>query len=116
MLRRIAVIIAATLLWCAPLAAQAPDSGKRAPGSSSEAPVRTAPVESAPPATRAASVPPERVEQAAKDSVRALDLQTQLLIDNPQTTRLQPFSIPQEVLWVALALAVALLLYAMRDE
>jgi hypothetical protein len=58
----------------------------------------------------------ERVEQAAKDSIRSLDLQTELVIDNSKPFRLTPLSIPQEVLWVALALAAALLLYAMRAE
>jgi hypothetical protein len=114
MLRRIAVIIAAAILWGGPLAAQAPGAGKGAPGS--ETPARTAALETTAPADRGASVPRERVEQAAKDSIRSLDLQTELTIDKSKPFRLSPVNIPQEVLWVALALAVALLLYAMRDQ
>jgi hypothetical protein len=114
MLRRIAVIFAATILWCGPLAAQASDSGGRASGS--ETSVRTAALEGTMPIDRGPGVQRERVEQAAKDSIRSLDLQTQLVIDNSQPFRLPGLRIPQEVFWVALALAAALLLYAMRDE
>jgi hypothetical protein len=114
MLRRIAVIIAATILWCGPLAAQAPGAGKRAAGS--ETPARTAALETTTPVDRAPGVPREQVEQAAKDSIRSLDLQTQLVIDKSKPFRLSPFSIPQEVVWLAIAIAVALLLYAMREQ
>jgi hypothetical protein len=113
MLRRIAVIIAAALLCGGPLAAQAPGAGKRAAGG--ETPARTAALETTAPADRAPGVDRNRVEQAAKDSIRSLDLQTELAIDNSKPFRLSPLRIPQEVLWVALALAVALLLYALRE-
>jgi hypothetical protein len=112
MLRRIVVTVAAAMLWCGPLAAQAP--GKGAP--CSEPSARMAALETTTPVDRAPAVQRERVEQAAKDSIRSLDLQTELVIDNSKPFRLTPLSIPQEVLWVALALAAALLLYAMRAE
>jgi hypothetical protein len=114
MLRRIAVIIAAAILWCGPLAAQAPGAGKGTPGSAT--PARTAALETTAPVDRAPGLQRERVEQAAKDSIRSLDLQTELAIDNSKPFQLSPVRIPQEVLWVALALAIALLLYAMREQ
>jgi len=114
MLRRIAVIVAAALLWCGPLAAQVPGAGKGAGGV--EPPARTAALETAKPVDRAPAVPRERVEQAAKDSIRSLDLQTELTIDTSKPVQRSPIKIPQEVLWVALALAAALLLYAMREQ
>jgi len=114
MLRRIAVIIAAALLWCGPAAAQVPGTGKSAPDSGT--PARTAALETTTPVDRAPAVQRERAEQAAKDSIRSLDLQTDLTLDTSKPFRLSPIHIPQEVLWVALALAAALLLYAMRDQ
>jgi hypothetical protein len=147
MRRRIAVIIAAlAIAWPAPLAAQgAPDSGKKAPGGFGPAPTapspRTAPspspgrTETPPPRTapspspsraeparpvpHAPDVPRDLVENAAKDSIRSLDLQTTL--DAPDTPdskpmRVTPIRIPAAVLWLALILAVALLLYALREE
>ena len=127
MRRRIAVIIAAfAIAWPGPLAAQAPDSGKKAPGGFVPAPAqRAAPApstsrpEPAPPFARAPNVPAELVQNAAKDSIRTLDLQTTL--DAPETntsqpTRLTPIRIPAEVLWLVLILAVAGLLYALREE
>jgi hypothetical protein len=114
MLRRIAVIIAAAILWCGPLAAQGTGAGKGTPGSAT--PATTAALETTAPVDRAPSLQRERVEQAAKDSIRSLDLQTELAIDNSKPLQLSPVRIPQEVLWVAIALAVALLLYAMREQ
>ena len=115
MLRRIAVIIAvATILWGGPLAAQARDFGNRA--TAGETSVRTAALESTGPVDRGPGVARERAEQAAKDSIRSLDLQTQLVIDNTRPLQLPRFNIPAELLWVALALAVLLLLYSMRAE
>jgi uncharacterized protein DUF4129 len=114
MLRRIAVIIAAAILWCGPLAAQAPGAGKAAAGG--ETPARTAALETTAPVDREPGVQRDRVEQAAKDSIRSLDLQTELVIDNSKPFRLSPLGIPQWVLWVALVLAVGLLLYAMREQ
>jgi len=109
MLRRIAVIIAAVVVWCGPPAAQALDSGAGAP-------VRTAALESGAPVDRGPGLQRERIEQAAKDSIRSQDLQTELELDTSVPFRLSPVGIPQEVFWVALAIAVALLLYALRDE
>jgi hypothetical protein len=144
MRRRIAVIIAAlAMAWPGPLAAQAPDSGKKAPGGFTPPPAapwpraapappaapapRAAPAPSAtrtepapPPVVRPAAVPPDVVEKAVKDSIKSLDLQTSL--GSPDTTpdsppvRVAPIRIPAEVLWLALIVAVALLLYALRHE
>ncbi len=113
MLRRIAVIIAAAILWCRPLAAQVPDAGNGTPRG--ETPVGFAALEPTMSPDRASGVPRERVEQAAKDSIRALDLQTQLVIDTSKPLRLTPMNIPPVVLWVALALAAGLLLYVLRE-
>ena len=68
---------------------------------------------------RPPNVPADVVEKAAKDSIKSLDLQTAL--EAPETAnrppmRVVPLRIPQEVLWLALILAVALLLYALRHE
>ncbi len=125
MRRRIAVIIAAALMSCGPLAAQAPDSGKRAPGSIAPPGVRGVPVEPIRPDSRpppsvqpAPSVAPERIEQAVKDSIRSLDLQTELVTneDNSRPIRLSPIKVPQEVLWLALIIAAAVLIYSLREE
>jgi hypothetical protein len=124
MRRRIAVIIAAlAIAWSVPLAAQAPDSGKKAPGQTPAAPMpRTAPApstnrtEPTPAVAHAPDVPADLVETAAKDSIRSLDLQTELKTDDSQPIRMTPIRIPQGVLWLALILAVALLLYALREE
>ncbi len=53
-------------------------------------------------------------EKAAKDSIRALDLQTEL----PHQHNIEPIKLrlPQELVWVLLACAAAFLLYAMRDS
>lgn len=53
-------------------------------------------------------------EKAAKDSVRALDLQTEL----PHQHNIEPIKLqlPQELIWVLLACAAAFFLYAMRDS
>jgi hypothetical protein len=115
MLRRIAVIAAAALLGCGPLAAQAPGAGKGAPGGGTP-PAVTAALETTNPVDRAPAVQRERVERAVKDSIRSLDLQTELVIDTSKSFQTSPFRIPQEVLWAALALAAALLLYAMREQ
>jgi hypothetical protein len=137
MRRRIAVIIAAAAIaWSAPLAAQAPDAGERVPAGRSETPggptsrpapvPRTTPAPQAAPAettpvTRPPPVQAELVEKAAKDSIRSLDLQTELgapEVNKPesQPTRLTPIRIPQEALWIALIIAIAVVLYALREE
>lgn len=141
MRRRIAVIItlviaSLAIAWSGPLAAQALDAGKKAPGATSNAPAapqphaaprpRAAPAPSTtrteptpPPVPRPPAVSPDLVEKAAKDSIQSLDLQTTLdgpETDNARPIRVAPIRIPQQVLWLALILAVALLLYALRDE
>ncbi len=52
-------------------------------------------------------------EKAAKDAVRALDLQTDL----PHQRSIEPVNLrlPQEVVWLLLACGAAFVLYAMRD-
>jgi hypothetical protein len=54
---------------------------------------------------------PEAIQQAAERSIRRLDLQTEF----PKIE--QPFrlSLPPEVLWVVVAIALGLLVYALRD-
>ncbi|MBV8747946.1 MAG: hypothetical protein JO134_23195 [Xanthobacteraceae bacterium] len=53
-------------------------------------------------------------EKTAKDSIRALDLQTEL----PHQHSIEPINLhlPQEVVWVLLACGAAFVLYAMRDS
>jgi hypothetical protein len=114
MLRHVAVIIAAALLWCGPLVAQAADSGGKAPAG--QTPARTAALESTAPVEQGPALQRERVEKAATDSIRSLDLQTELVIDDSQPIRWRWFRIPQELFWVALVAALALLLYSVRQE
>ena len=53
-------------------------------------------------------------EKAARDSIRALDLQTEL----PHEHKFEPIKIqlPPELVWVLLACGAAFVLYAMRDS
>jgi hypothetical protein len=53
-------------------------------------------------------------EKAARDSIRALDLQTEL----PHERKFEPIKIqlPPELVWVLLACGAAFILYAMRDS
>jgi hypothetical protein len=57
---------------------------------------------------------PEAIDKAAKDSIHSLDLQTEL----PRRADPVhiPLSIPEWVLWAVLAVVVGLLLYAFRDQ
>jgi hypothetical protein len=145
------IMAAAAIAWSGPLGAQAPDSGERAPVGRSQTPAaptpgvapriapaprpaptpqtgprttpapQTAPVEATAPVTRPPAVQAELVEKSVKDSIRSLDLQTELNApetDKPDTrpTRIAPIKIPAEALWIALILAVALLLYSLREE
>ena len=121
MRRRVAVIIAAAAIaWPGALAAQGPDSGKRAPGSIGQTPgAPTNRTETTRPVIRPPSVQPELVEKAAKDSIRSLGLQTDLNAtekDDSRPMRVAPIRIPAEVLWLALIIAAALLIYALREE
>ena len=125
MLRRIAVIVAAVaMLSSGPLCAQAPDAGGR-PQTAPVMPPNAAPTKAvvppkplAPPnvvpdpvATSKTIVDRTAVERATTGSIRALGLQTEF------PTKTEPFRIPipEEVLWMGLAIAVALILYALRD-
>jgi hypothetical protein len=108
----------------APRAAPAAPVQRAAPAPAAPAP-RAVPVQSTNrcdlPASvaRPPNVSPDDIAKALEDSIRALGLQTDLgtpEVDKPQTTRISPIRIPQEALWLALILAVALLLYALRDE
>jgi hypothetical protein len=56
---------------------------------------------------------PQDVQKIAEQAIRRLDLQTELprVPEPPRFT----FKLPDEVLWVVIVIAVALLLYAFRD-
>jgi hypothetical protein len=116
MLRRIAVIVvAATMLSSGPLCAQTSHTGGRAPpewvaiskddaipkGIATPVPIETPKIV----ADRAA------VEKAASDSIRVLGLQTEF----PKKIEPLRIPVPEEVLWLGLAIAAALILYALRD-
>lgn len=107
MRRRVAVIIvAATMLSSGPLCAQAPRG--RAALEPFEIPnaVTTQPV--APPKV---VMDKAAVASAASASIRALGLQTEF----PAKVDPVRIPIPAEVLWLAIAIAIALILYALRD-
>ena len=126
MLRRIAVIMAAAFLSCAALAARAPDRGENTPAGRSDTqvvpPVPAAPQSCTAPRVASEHVAPERVASALKDSIRSLGLQTELdnrkddKDDAPSPVQVRPISLPSEALWVALIIAVAVLLYSLREE
>ena len=114
MRRCIAVLVAAlALASSASLRAQAPDSGPSASGNSSgHLPAQSRPV--VPPSVAVRQplrVPVERIDQAAKDSIHALDLQTEF----PRRSEPVRIPIPQEIIWIAVAVIAGILLYAMRD-
>ncbi len=118
MLRRIVVIVAAvTMLWSGPLCAQSSDVGGRAPSgpvappNGVPVPQVAAPTEVAAP-PKAATPSKAAVEKAASDSIRGLGLQTEF----PKKVEPLRIPIPEEVLWLGLAVAAALILYALRDE
>ncbi len=104
--RRLLVSVAAvTILAVGPLCAQAPN-GAPPPdtGRSVEGPPATP---QRAPHRRAAG----DIDKAAKNAIRALDLQTEL----PKDDRLR-IPVPAELIWFALACAAALLLYSLRDS
>jgi hypothetical protein len=92
----------------APKADKAAKDSIRAPGVQSEFPKR-----SESPPTRV-SVDRAKADKTAKDSIRSLDLQTEFP-KKVEPTRPLRLSIPEELIWIALACAVALVLYALRD-
>jgi hypothetical protein len=62
----------------------------------------------------AAAQTPQEVQKAAEQAIRRLDLQTKLPT-GPQPPRFFPMKLPDEVLWIVVAVAIAVLLYAFRD-
>jgi uncharacterized protein DUF4129 len=54
---------------------------------------------------------PDRIEKAARDSIRSLGLQTEF----PRKVEPIKIPVPAEAVWVALACAAALLAYSLRD-
>ncbi len=58
--------------------------------------------------------PPEAADTAARDSIRSLDLQTEFPNDADSVKISIP--IPEELVWLALACAAALVLYSLRDS
>jgi hypothetical protein len=117
MLRRIVVIVAAvTMLWSGPLCAQSSDVGGRAQSEPVAAPKGVAVPQPAAPSEvaapqKAATLPKVAVEKAASDSIRSLGLQTEF----PKKVEPLRIPVPAEVLWLGLAVAAALILYALRD-
>jgi hypothetical protein len=96
MLRRIAVIFAAVALLSGPLRAQSPDNIERATRDS----------------IQRLDLQTDLVDKAAKDSIRSLDLQTEF----PRQVEPVRIPIPQELIWLALICAAALIAYSMRDS
>jgi hypothetical protein len=105
-MRRCIAVVMATLVIAssAPLparAAYAPDLAPGRPASSLVGP--------------SLRVPAERIDQAAKDSIAALDLQTEFPRRNePKSVPLR-IAVPEWLIWIAAAVAVAVALYASRE-
>jgi hypothetical protein len=118
MRRCIAVMMATVVIAAsAPLRAQAPEQSRPATGGSFAPPlVPSRPSEPSPGlATRPLRVPAERIDQAAKDSISALDLQTEFPRRNEPVRVPWRIAIPEWLIWIAAAVAAALVLYALRD-
>ncbi len=115
MRRCIAVMVAAlAVAWCAPLAAQAPEQSRPAEGGNAKPPIPLRrSTETLPHAApRPLPVAVERIEAVSKDSIRALDLQTEF----PRKIEPVRVPIPSELIWIGLIIAAALILYALRDS
>jgi hypothetical protein len=56
----------------------------------------------------------EQAEKAAQDAIRKLDLQTELPVPKPEQPPWHP-KLPPELIWVVVAIAAGLLVYAFRD-
>src|ERR1700732_2538411 len=56
---------------------------------------------------------PQQVQQAAEDAIHRLDLQTEFP-RGPEPLRWH-FELPPESLWIVIAIAIGVLLYAFRD-
>ena len=63
--------------------------------------------------SRVAAQTPQEVQRRADEAIRRLDLQTDFPT-LPELPRFK-FSLPPEVLWIVIAVAIAILLYAFRD-
>lgn len=104
-MRRSIAVIMATIAFAssAPLPASAIAAPDSAQGGRSS-PSRVGP---------SLRVPPDRIDEAAKASIAALDLQTEF----PKRNEPLPLRIPvpEALIWIAVALAVAVALYALRD-
>jgi hypothetical protein len=134
MRRCIAVLVAAVALaLSASLAAQAPEATQptaheglgqppaqsrpiRPPAGSPAKPPPAAAIRPIvrPPAvavTRPLRIPIERIDEARKASIKALDLQT----DFPRRFEPVRIPIPGEIIWILVIVVVALVLYSMRD-
>jgi hypothetical protein len=121
MRRCIAVLVAAlALASAAPLRARVPEGGPASSGNSpKQIPAQSRPVAQPSVAIRRPlDVPIERIDLAAKDSIRALDLQTEFPRgDDPR--RNDPaiplrISVPEWLIWGAVALGALIGLYALR--
>jgi hypothetical protein len=109
MRRCIAVIIMATIaIASTPLPATASVAPDFAPGSGSG---RSSPGLTGP----SLRVPAERVDQAAKDSISTLDLQTTFPKRNEPPRVPWRIAVPEWLIWIAVAVGVAVALYALRD-
>ncbi|HEY1541765.1 MAG TPA: DUF4129 domain-containing protein [Xanthobacteraceae bacterium] len=116
MRRCIAVLVAAlALASAAPLQARVPEGGPTASGNSPKRlPAQSRPVAQPSVAIRRPlDVPIERIDLAAKDSIRALDLQTEFPRgDDPPAPLRIP--VPEWLIWGAAALGALIGIYALR--
>ena len=65
-------------------------------------------------AIRVAAQTPQEVQRLAEQAIRRLDLQTNFPVV-PEPLRFKLPSLPPELLWIVIAVAVAVMLYAFRD-
>jgi Domain of unknown function (DUF4129) len=104
--RLLSVIVAAVaLLWCGALGAQSLDGATNPARDSTKDSINSLDLQTDLP----------KVAKASRDSINSLDLQTELPKQEPEPAPLK-IPIPDVVIWLALAGAVALILYAVRDS
>jgi hypothetical protein len=103
------MIAMVAMLAGGPLAAQAPDQVERARPAGQYEPAATAARES----IRSLGLQTDLVTKASRESIRSLDLQTEFPRRESEPIRL---SLPQWLLWVALAAVAALILFVLRDD
>jgi len=65
-------------------------------------------------AIRVAAQTPQEVQRLAEQAIRRLDLQTNFPVV-PEPLRFKLPSLPPELLWIVIAVAIAVMLYAFRD-